>query len=191
MYKEIISYIPYNVLFQYETFNHKKAKDYFINNVIMLDCYGTPLTVDEKIKRYENDGMYLDQETKDKFPCNRTGRIMNINHRFEPIYSIGNGRINFSKRFYQSDLGVKAKPILRPLTDLKKPITIGKNTFIPKQYFKDTTHCEVFEYEGQLHVENLTIGVQLVFQTLMEWHFDIYGLIDKGYAVDINTIKNK
>ena len=28
-----------------------------------------------------------------------------------------------------------------------------------------------------------------IYQKLCEWHFDIFGLIDAGLAVDINTVK--
>jgi hypothetical protein len=28
-------------------------------------------------------------------------------------------------------------------------------------------------------------------QKLFEWHFDVFGLISKGLAIDINTLKNQ
>ncbi|MFA7307625.1 MAG: hypothetical protein WC026_13235 [Hyphomicrobium sp.] len=31
----------------------------------------------------------------------------------------------------------------------------------------------------------------LLFQKLFEWHFDVFGLIEKGLAVDINELRNK
>lgn len=39
---------------------------------------------------------------------------------------------------------------------------------------------------------DIDINSQLqLFQKLYEWHFDIHGLIDKGIAIDLNTIKQR
>jgi len=38
-------------------------------------------------------------------------------------------------------------------------------------------------------MSNHTIPQYEMFQKLFEWHFDVFGLIDKGLAIDLNTIK--
>lgn len=133
------------------------------------------------------------------------------------------------------------KPILRPLSDLNKKITIDGKTFVPiielcriskgwedeGEFIKcDINHFKVeerksdstaylvhytsglqqhhvFGYKnGSFHhswitgrkglnsIEGLVVDNQiLLFQKLYEWHFDLYGLIEKGLAVDIKTIK--
>lgn len=37
----------------------------------------------------------------------------------------------------------------------------------------------------------LTANQMLLWQKLFEWHFDVFGLIEKGLAVDINTIESE
>jgi hypothetical protein len=38
---------------------------------------------------------------------------------------------------------------------------------------------------------SLGVGHQLdLFQKLFEWHFDVFGLIEQGLAIDINTLKH-
>jgi hypothetical protein len=93
------------------------------------------------------------------------------------------------------------KPILRPLSDLTKPITIDGITFVPDTWIDDNikTNVEIYKFlngEISLDIEtenyNQTIDLMdgyLIMQKLLEWHFDIYGLIDKGLAIDINTLK--
>jgi len=96
-------------------------------------------------------------------------------------------------------------PILRPLSDITKNITINEITFIPIKKLnehigfynsrfidyddgesKNTLHFSFFD----VYFESLEFDKILEIQNkLLEWHFDIYGLIDKGLAIDINTIK--
>lgn len=79
----------------------------------------------------------------------------------------------------------KHKPILRPLSDLTKEITVNGETFVPtyrlikedKSFTKD--FIDVFGYE-ELKVS--------VYELLLEWHFDIFRLIPAGLAIDINTL---
>lgn len=114
------------------------------------------------------------------------------------------------------------KPILRPLSDLIKSITIDEETFIPLIELNsirgveteaakyqvwddgpgfDMWHC-TWAPDYQLSFEKQTmsfytkspyncndISPQLdMFQKLFEWQFDVFGLIDAGLAIDINTL---
>lgn len=83
----------------------------------------------------------------------------------------------------------KHKPILRPLSDLTKEIEHYGEKFVPIDNFIYKTSVEDFtEFTEQKH--NLTHGLKYAdIQLLLEWHFDIFGLIEKGLAVCINTLK--
>lgn len=71
----------------------------------------------------------------------------------------------------------KYKPILRPLSYLTKEIEVNGEKFIPRMKFYGTP----LDYK-------ITSNSYDVIQKLLEWHFDIFGLIDSGLAVDINSL---
>lgn len=102
------------------------------------------------------------------------------------------------------------KPILRPLTELTKEIVIGKEKFVPievlfekehprhlsKKYYTQTyynyaivshngTAVELKVYLGKIIEQN----PRWIFEYLIRWNFDVFGLIDKNLAIDINTLK--
>ncbi len=195
--EQFISYTPYNIQWRYESFDKKKIDKYFINDV-KFAINGKVLTRDEKIElvgNANNGNYYINDNMKEKFKTYRRGRIMITNNCYEAKYRIGLGRLTYTKTFFNSDLGTKVKPILRPLSDLNKLIKFDSLKFdnldvevIPRLYFKDTYYCDVFEYEGKLHIERKTFEIHLIYQQLMKWHFDVYSLIDQGLAVDINNI---
>jgi len=72
-------------------------------------------------------------------------------------------------------------PILRPLSDLTKEIEIDGKRFVSNQYLKDN-------YIGEMMHTNLASWSHRVVSKLFEWHFDVFGLIEKGLAIDINTL---
>jgi len=80
------------------------------------------------------------------------------------------------------------KPLLRPLSDLTKPITHNGETFVPIE------NIAIYSPTNQglpYLIEQIKTGFieVIVFNKLVEWHFDLFGLIDKGLAIDLNTIK--
>ena len=79
------------------------------------------------------------------------------------------------------------KPILRPLSDLTKEITHNGEKFIPIDYFVGDDSDLVYN-ACLIHNDFSYLPYNLV-QLLLEWHFDIFGLIEKGLAIDINTLK--
>ena len=95
------------------------------------------------------------------------------------------------------------KPILRPLSDLIKKIEVNGEKFVPIERLdnnfrpnsKDLNIC-MFANELSIDIDtqdysqciDLADGFRIT-QRLLEWHFDIYGLIENGLAIDINTIK--
>lgn len=78
------------------------------------------------------------------------------------------------------------KPILRPLSDLTKEIEVDGEYFIPSREYHYLRFEEISSYKGGANVMNF---IQVREQNvLLELHFDIYGLIDAGLAIDINTL---
>lgn len=101
----------------------------------------------------------------------------------------------------------KIKPILRPM-DLTKEITHKGETFVPMVKIAKILYGCDFDYE--FGISEFGIGVNIydgetylnstvfwtdkcsisVFDLLFEWHFDTRNLIDKGEAIDVNTLPN-
>ena len=81
------------------------------------------------------------------------------------------------------------KPILRPLSDLTTNIVVNGEMFIPSDRiinkfdgsFDPFTASNYRYFDGR----DLTLHTWLA---LFEWHFDVFGLIEKGLAIDINTL---
>jgi len=97
------------------------------------------------------------------------------------------------------------KPILRPLSDLTKEIEHNDEWFVPIRHilFDYRKSLEVnFHFEegvltdlwldypggGGCYVAHQSMKL-LEWLKLFEWHFDVFGLIGKGLAIDKNTIK--
>lgn len=79
-----------------------------------------------------------------------------------------------------------SKIILRPLSDLTKPITHEGETFVPVEKYNYLRFDEISKYKGGSNVMKF---IQVREQdVLLELHFDIYGLIDKNLAIDINNL---
>lgn len=84
---------------------------------------------------------------------------------------------------------LELKLILRPLSDLTKEIEHNGEKFVPLDYnaFKtDRNHLIDFQNK-YAHYKSVKYGI---IERLLEWHFDIFRLIEKGLAVNINTLKN-
>jgi hypothetical protein len=85
------------------------------------------------------------------------------------------------------------KPLLRPLSDIDKEIEFDGIKFIPydtlksfvseKQWFKI---CSSIDLDGGEY-SNLGDMPYWWTKTILQWHFDVHGLIKKGLAIDINT----
>jgi hypothetical protein len=107
------------------------------------------------------------------------------------------------------------KPILRPLSDLTKEIEINGDNFIPLFHFAkmqiandelDRLYIEtdnktffncMYNTGGEdddlvvyFDSYNILLTPYERITELLKMHFDIFGLIDAGLAIDINTLKN-
>ena len=88
---------------------------------------------------------------------------------------------------FQAAYDKQLKPILHPLSDLTKEIEYKGEKFIPieKLGFENTKEI----YESILYtIEKECFPVSEFFK-LIKMHFDVVGLIEKGEAMDINTLK--
>ena len=79
------------------------------------------------------------------------------------------------------------KPILRPLSDLNKEIEETGNTYFDLLYYE-------FDRNGQngfdfMYLEHKPLEYPFyIVQKLLEWHFDVFGLIENGLAISINDV---
>ncbi len=83
----------------------------------------------------------------------------------------------------------KDKPILRPLSDLTK--NIESNKFL-NSFSSNIVHkvFKLVEYENSNLYEYILKKTPYgIIGKLFEHHFDVFGLIEKGLAIDINTLK--
>lgn len=78
------------------------------------------------------------------------------------------------------------KLILRPLSDLTEKHIKEIHSRCPNSPNWQELHKEWINEGGDL---TETIIEYAVMEILLEWHFDVFRLIDKGLAIDINTLK--
>jgi hypothetical protein len=87
--------------------------------------------------------------------------------------------------------GLTIKPILRPLSDLTKEIEVNGEKLIPiKGMFLPHGERKILTYWA--NENKCWMGQQisyLIYQELFEMHFDVFGLIEQGLAIDINTLE--
>ena len=118
--------------------------------------------------------------------------VLKSNSSFD--YEISDGNVSYG--FIELD---EFDFICRPLTDLTKPIEHNGEKFVPIENLKDVfmlEWCDLFDdsidailefakYNNFKKIEYLPF---CIVQKLVEWKFDIAGLIEKGEAIDINTL---
>jgi hypothetical protein len=99
---------------------------------------------------------------------------------FEDIRTMGSD-INNSSTIVNigACIRLQYKPILRPLSDLTKVNGFSLSDMISHGYHNPFWLPENFEVKYLMNLD---------FEKLVSWHFDVFGLIEKGLAIDINTI---
>ena len=125
---------------------------------------------------FSNEGFYEPIINGELFRI-ETGKTL-ISHTYEPFLVVDDIEIEIQD----------FKPKLRPLSDLTKEIEVNGEKFVPIEYnaFKEDKE-HLIEFQNKYaHYKSVKYGI---IERLLEWHFDIFGLIEKGLAVDINTIK--
>lgn len=83
---------------------------------------------------------------------------------------------------------VIGKPILRPLSDLTKEIEIKGKKFIPHQELISIACGMIVGISSLEEYKDIREVLYWEYEQLIEWHFDVFGLIEKGLAIDINTL---
>ena len=78
------------------------------------------------------------------------------------------------------------KPAFRPLSDLTKEIEVDGEKFVPLHKLMDLFEDFFLDFEDILK-DPLNESYCIV-EKLHAWHFDTHGLIQKGLAIDINTL---
>lgn len=79
------------------------------------------------------------------------------------------------------------KPILRPLSNLTKEIEVNGEKFIPIDKMEELGWYNMDCVNPQ---KVKCIPLEMA-SFLFRWHFDIFGLIDKELAININILQNE
>jgi len=86
---------------------------------------------------------------------------------------------------------IRVKPLLRPLSDLTKEIEVNGEKFVPVKKIHEKGEKWHSEPIVSHHIKKvyLTKGYDHIphwmFQDLIKWHFDVFGLIDQGLALPL------
>lgn len=76
------------------------------------------------------------------------------------------------------------KPILHPLSDLTKEIEVNGENFVPNKRLKFGENKLRTISRAKILSETSYRAISL----LIEWHFDVFGLIEAGLAISIHDI---
>ena len=115
-------------------------------------------------------------------------------HTFDIVGASELKRLSVKVKWYnQTSSYTDIKPLLRPLSDLTENITVNNEDFVPYEhptFVEAMIANEYLEYlcEVKADLSQDRILPYSIFQLLFEWHFDVFGLIPKGLAVDINDV---
>ena len=85
----------------------------------------------------------------------------------------------------------RCKLILRPLSDLTNEIDVNGEKFVPYDNLK-SEYTTIIAFSDAINKvkESRINEVRYGFiQKLLEWHFDVFWLIEQGLAVDYNSLQ--
>lgn len=94
-----------------------------------------------------------------------------------------------SDNWVYSSLNYDIKIICRKLSDLTKEIEHGGEKFVPIRLLRGHGSIEFkcsFIFNNSISIYEVNFWI---IQKLIEWKFDIAGLIEKGEAIDVNTLE--
>ena len=86
------------------------------------------------------------------------------------------------------------KPILHPLSDLTKTIVHKGEKFVPLHRLLENNNFDLDEMSEEhiMSFEETFMSPDLItlsdLPLYLEWHFDLFGGVSKGEAVDVNTL---
>ena len=82
------------------------------------------------------------------------------------------------------------KPILRPLSDIGKMISINGERINPFSVLAKRASEYIPEKDLNKKAVSELLGNYSQVEKLLSWHFDIFGLIESGLAININYLNN-
>jgi hypothetical protein len=93
--------------------------------------------------------------------------------------------------YFDDENECEIKPLLRPLSDLTKEIEHNGERFVPIEKLKEMYGMTILMSNNKSNepVAPLKLEPYIIIQQLFEWHFDVFGLINSGLAIDLNTIQ--
>lgn len=123
----------------------------------------------------------------------KSGRVIELSG----LIKSDNGDIIYvcGDNLYYESIAHKFKPILHPMSDLTKLIEHNGDKFVPLHRLLEhssfnlgaMTNKDIMEFADiYSNVDLITVNDLPLY---LEWKFDIAGLIDKGKAIDVNTLK--
>jgi hypothetical protein len=80
------------------------------------------------------------------------------------------------------------QPILRPLSDLNSEIEFHGRKFYPIDELAEIDEVVVLQYSFEFFETSMKYLPHWIVQQLLEWHFDIFGLIENGLAISIHDV---
>ena len=108
--------------------------------------------------------------------------------RIFTMVGIVDGEVIRNKRGYISNVEEEIEdvfPMLKPLSDFKGMIVRDIKIEL------ELSHNQVMEFfgfmDGEIKLDNITLGL---YNAMCKKHIDFKKLIEKGLAIDINTIKD-
>lgn len=174
--------IAHNTLYAKQNKN-KSIKSKIMNKEQFLAMslpHGLKVALTSDIEFYDDD--FDDSLTKK----GSIWELIGLNNTSDLYISVGSGDGDLSNVLRYGDYWITTdsgfKPILHSLTDLIKPIEHKGEKFVP---------CEYFTYEVECDLRKGLVDCELPFAViwqLIKWHFDVAGLIEKGEAIDVNTL---
>ena len=128
----------------------------------------------------------LDIDSRE-FECLPTIKLLDL---VDGTFEIGGMDVNINE--LPNPNGLTIKPILRPLSDLliKGELNPEFNTITSVHFNPDYNDDLVKTVEDFINYDNqLKLYFPFEFwQLLFKHHFDVFGLIEKGLAIDINKL---
>lgn len=80
-------------------------------------------------------------------------------------------------------------PILRPLSDLTKEIEHNGEKFVPVLKISEMYGIDIMTDDTSSLIMPITMEPYVAFRQLIEWHFDVFNMIPRKLAININKLK--
>ena len=145
----------------------------------------------DKTEDFEEEIFY----NSEKFKKGAVWELIGLNNSKELNIPLGDGYLDgFLLKNETTYVNFKygIKPILRPLSDLTKKIEINGEKFVPIEYIEKWNTSIDFAkelYALQEDIRCLSTTSYVVYQQLIEWHFDVFDLRKKNLCIYYDELK--